>query len=264
MFQALRKRIQVSPATVIASLALVFAMTGGAYAAGRYVITSTKQISPKVLKSLTGKAGPAGAAGANGAAGPAGPTGPAGGTGPAGTNGTNGESIKGETGKEGPQGKEGNIGKTLAPGETETGTWVLVGEGNAAIGSTGGESKVAISFPIPLAAPIEDVRPLSNPKHLHTLFVESGEGPAEQCEKGTFEDPKAAPGNLCVYVREPREDYDAPEPISETADPFSNPEKDPERETFYGAGKSGTIIQFSAGTSNETKDEGVWAVTEKG
>jgi hypothetical protein len=57
---------------------LVFAMSGGALAATHYVITSKKQISPKVLKTLKGKpgsrgpAGPAGAAGAAGAAGPAG------------------------------------------------------------------------------------------------------------------------------------------------------------------------------------------------
>ena len=52
MFSAIRRRIHFSPATVIATLALVFAMTGGAYAASKFLITSTKQISPKVLKSL--------------------------------------------------------------------------------------------------------------------------------------------------------------------------------------------------------------------
>jgi hypothetical protein len=36
----------------VAALALVFAMSGGAYAASRYVITSTKQISLEVLESL--------------------------------------------------------------------------------------------------------------------------------------------------------------------------------------------------------------------
>ncbi len=72
MFSAIRRHMRVSPTTVIATLALVFAMTGGAYAAKKYLITSTKQISPSVLKALQGKAGPAGAAGAQGPAGPAG------------------------------------------------------------------------------------------------------------------------------------------------------------------------------------------------
>ena len=42
MFERVRRR--VSYANVAATLALVFAMTGGAYAAKQYVITSTKQI----------------------------------------------------------------------------------------------------------------------------------------------------------------------------------------------------------------------------
>jgi hypothetical protein len=68
-------------------VALVFAMTGGALAAGHYLITSTKQISPKVLKSLRGKSGPRGR---TGAAGPAGRTGRAGTNGTDGTDGTDG------------------------------------------------------------------------------------------------------------------------------------------------------------------------------
>jgi hypothetical protein len=57
-------------------------MSGGALAAKHYLINSTKQISPKVLKSLKMRAGP---------------------TGPAGT--------AGALGKEGAQGKEGKEGK---------------------------------------------------------------------------------------------------------------------------------------------------------
>ncbi|HEX5853188.1 MAG TPA: hypothetical protein VFY36_08850 [Solirubrobacteraceae bacterium] len=77
----MRKRITY--ANVTATLALVFAMSGGALAANHYLINSTKQISPKVLKKLKGKTGKTGAAGVPGAA-----------------------------GKEGAPGKEGAAGKT--------------------------------------------------------------------------------------------------------------------------------------------------------
>ena len=50
-------RRRLSYANVTATLALVFAMSGGALAANHYLITSTKQINPKVLKKLTGKTG---------------------------------------------------------------------------------------------------------------------------------------------------------------------------------------------------------------
>ncbi len=50
---------------LVAIVALVFAMSGGAFAA-KYLITSTKQIKPSVLKSLKGKEGPRGLAGTNG------------------------------------------------------------------------------------------------------------------------------------------------------------------------------------------------------
>jgi len=84
-------RRHLSYANVAATLALVFSMSGGALAATHYLITSTKQINPKVLKKLTGHAGaqgvagptgPRGATGATGATGPAGPAGIQGLTGP--------------------------------------------------------------------------------------------------------------------------------------------------------------------------------------
>jgi len=67
MFSRIRKRFTYT--NVAMTLALVFAMTGGAYAAKHYIITSTRQISPKVLKQLKGSRGPAGPAGKQGAAG---------------------------------------------------------------------------------------------------------------------------------------------------------------------------------------------------
>src|SRR5580698_7349257 len=146
MFSAIRNRMHLTPATAIAMLALVFAMTGGAFAAGHYLITSTKQISPKVLKALAGKNGANGASGAQGAAGPAGPAGPAGKEGPA------GKGEKGETGLAGPTGPEGKTGftKTLPAGETETGTWAFAGT------PEGGENGVLVplSFNIPLENPV--------------------------------------------------------------------------------------------------------------
>lgn len=75
-------------ANIAATLALVFAMTGGAYAAHHYLITSTKQISPKVIKALKGKRGPQGLPGAPGKEGLPG--------------------KEGAPGKEGPPGKPGS------------------------------------------------------------------------------------------------------------------------------------------------------------
>ncbi len=81
-------RRRLSYANVTATLALVFAMSGGALAANHYLINSTKQIKPSVLKSLKGAAGPAGSAGPAGPAGPAGAAGAQGTQGPAGAPGS--------------------------------------------------------------------------------------------------------------------------------------------------------------------------------
>jgi hypothetical protein len=96
-------------ANVVATLALIFAMTGSAVAATHYLITSSKQISPKVLKELKapGKTGATGPAGSPGAQGPRGANGANGANG-IGTNGTNG--LKGDQGPKGEQGPEGSPG----------------------------------------------------------------------------------------------------------------------------------------------------------
>src|SRR5271166_1918612 len=76
-----------SPPSIIASVALFFALGGTATAAHQYLITSTSQIKPSVLKKLKGKAGPASTNGTNGANGREGKEGP---RGVAGANGTDG------------------------------------------------------------------------------------------------------------------------------------------------------------------------------
>ncbi len=87
---------------VVAWLALFVAMGGTSLAASHYIITSTNQIKPSVLKKLHGATGRAGGKGASGAAGQAGPQGPEGKGGPEGKRGENG--TNGSEGKQGPEG----------------------------------------------------------------------------------------------------------------------------------------------------------------
>lgn len=78
------KRFKASPGTILAGLALFFALGGTALAAHHYLITSASQIKPSVLKALRGRTGGTGPAGPQGASGPAGPQGAVGSTGPQG------------------------------------------------------------------------------------------------------------------------------------------------------------------------------------
>jgi Collagen triple helix repeat (20 copies) len=234
MFSAIRRRLRVSPATMIASFALVFAMTGGAYAAKKYLITSTKQISPSVLKALQGKAGPAGANGAAGAQGPAGPAGPAGArgeNGAAGANGTNGAPGTSVTSavlakgnkecKEGGSefkaaggttfacnGKNGTFeGQSLPAGKSLKGVWAAASYGEEAFPEAGvGVAEGAVSFPISVSPAIQET-------HTEQIGPEEGEGEAKEnlpegevagktvkvCT-GNSSKPVAVEGYLCVFV----------------------------------------------------------------
>jgi hypothetical protein len=73
-----------SVSSVVALLALFFALGGSAIAAHHYLITSMSQIKPSVLRSLHGKAGSPGPQGPVGPQGLGGPQGPAGAQGPSG------------------------------------------------------------------------------------------------------------------------------------------------------------------------------------
>jgi collagen type I alpha len=218
MFSMLKNRFGIPG--ILAALALVFAMVGGAWAANKFIITSTKQIKPSVLAQLKGQSGPPGAqgpagpqgpAGANGkegAAGAKGATGATGATGAAGTNGTNGATgATGATGAAGTNGTNGATGATGATGSpwtaggtlpskaTETGSWAVT------TGAVTAESALgygAAPFALPLAAEL-DLE--------HTIVVsEGGEGELGKCsnaaatEKGKASHPLAAPGFLCVYI----------------------------------------------------------------
>jgi hypothetical protein len=183
MFSAIRKRI--TPSTVIATLALVFAMTGGAYAAKHYLITSTKQISPKVLKALKGANGANGTAGLAGPAGPGGPQGPAGATGPAGAGATGPAGAAGAAGAQGPPGTTG-FTKTLPKGETLKGEWSV--EVYVPGPESEGFASTSVSFGIPLAA-----------APAVTTYIHEAEETPAGCT-GNVENPGAAPGHLCVFA----------------------------------------------------------------
>jgi hypothetical protein len=68
-------------ASVVSLLVLFIAPGGTAVAAQHYLLTSTKQISHKLLKALRGRTGPRGSAGLPGSRGVPGPQGVQGGAG---------------------------------------------------------------------------------------------------------------------------------------------------------------------------------------
>lgn len=285
MFSAIRRRLHFSPATVIAGLALVFAMTGGAYAAKKFLITSTKQISPSVLKQLQGKAGVAGAPGAAGAQGAQGPAGPAGPGGPAGSAGGKGETgpagakgEKGATGNAGSAGAKGATGatgasgatgftETLPSGKSETGTWSF-----RMPSTTGGaEAITPISFPIPLAhAGLEDgATGVQKAFFFTSEQAELGEfeveNPVSHSMEATgchwvLEDPEAKPesskpGTLCAF-----EEFGGSVGSTVGSFFFAPPGETGDR----GYGPSGSYLYFFKRITAEPKEPfayGTWVVT---
>jgi hypothetical protein len=120
MFSRIRRRITF--ANVAMTLALVFAMSGGALAASKYLITSTKQIKPSVLTALKGKTGAAGKEGL------AGKEGAAGKEGPKGANGTNG--TEGPKGANGTNGTNGSNGESVTASAFSVATGTCTGAGS--------------------------------------------------------------------------------------------------------------------------------------
>jgi hypothetical protein len=276
-------------ANTVMTIALVFVMTGGAYAASKYVISSTKQVSPKVLAALKGKPGANGAqgpAGPAGAQGPAGPAGVKGETGAAGQNGAQGEKgvqgekgtpgingFNGTDGAKGPAGPTGPVGPTGSPwtaggtlpvGSSETGEWSFdMTQAGATLPLF---VTASISFGVPLEKAFDE-------EHSHAIGPEEGEGepkfllgkgeggdhPAvrEAFEKkecgGNVKEPKAASGNLCVFA-DPVEDYNKGFKIMSVE---SITIQDAESGEFH-AGRSGAWL--SVDLDNEAIKEGdfIW------
>ncbi|HEU4707536.1 MAG TPA: hypothetical protein VFS64_10130 [Solirubrobacterales bacterium] len=177
---------------IVACVALVLALSGAAFAAGKLTSTQKKEVE-KIAKKFAGKpgaTGPAGPAGPAGSQGSAGSNGKDGANGASGKDGANGESVKvasyagpeceeaegeagakvsngsgtvyvcdggeGEAGGPGPQGPEGKpwtAGGTLPQGATETGTWAL---GRITAVENSQFNFVPVSFAIPLAGALSN------------------------------------------------------------------------------------------------------------
>jgi hypothetical protein len=195
---------------VLSIIALIAALAGGAYAAGGLTSAEKKQIT-KEAKKYSKKFSKQFAA--QGPAGPAGATGPAGPKGANGTNGTNGTN-----------GQDGETGFTevLPAGETETGTWGLIGHGAELVLQT-------LSFNIPLEeAPDEIVY---------------NEPETTDCP-GTVDEPEAAAGKLCLYLK------NGGGVVRYTEPPF---------DTLF---VSGAAVAFKSESSGSAA-WGTWAVTAK-
>ena len=264
MFSRISRKPHLTPSMAIAFVALVFAITGGALAATGGGSPSHATLTAGAAKSKakpktkagprgpagpTGKTGPAGPAGASGPPGPQGPQGPAGAkgeTGTAGANGATGETgpqgAKGETGTagaagaQGPQGEPWTPNNTLPKDATETGTWVA---------QRNNESQfTAISFPVHLKAALAETS-------VHVIGIAEGEkegkeSPVIQAGEctGTFEDPGAASGNLCVFVSQGL-------PVTTIVSLGLQP----------GAGITGALLRLEHGAANGAIGAGTWAVT---
>jgi hypothetical protein len=283
MFSAIRKHFSYS--NVAATLALVFALTGGAFAATSHssgagstgakasasvahntslATAAKKKPASKVVKGPAGPKGATGATGATGPAGPVGATGPGGPQGPqgaAGANGTNGENGKeGATGKEGPKGKEGKegalgtAGVTLPADASETGVWGFGQMLSTAIDRAGSLVAPVASFTVPLAAPL----PIADAHYINEAgkeVIENG-GLREEventgaCKGGSAEKPIAEPGNLCVYGGEEIR-------VRASSSGFLTPSGG------VGVGTAGAVEAFTFTTESDegSSARGAWAVT---
>lgn len=187
---------------IVAILALVAALGGGALAATGGKSEATASKAKKGPRGPKGPPGPKGAKGDKGDTGAAGAGGPAGSKGDKGDTGSPGSpgspGTAGVTGPTGPTGKTGLTGSTgptgscctatLGSGKSETGTWSVEA-------ATEGVKFQTITFPIPLPGTISGT-------NIH-FINESGEEKAGNSKTdcpGSAEAPTAAAGHLCIYA----------------------------------------------------------------
>jgi hypothetical protein len=228
MLQRFQDRVGTA-GLIVAVVALVLALGGGAYAASGALTSKQKKEVTKIAqteaKKLAGKTGATGATGATGPAGAPGASGPAGAPGAKGDTGSPGSA--GTPGKNGADGRsvesipasstecggnggtilevEGSgesheicngspwtVGGTLPKGKSETGAWT-VGTATAE-----GKPYASLSFNIPLASTAGTTAHFINAEGEEEIF--SGPtGPKPAACPGTGANPTALPGDLCIY-----------------------------------------------------------------
>jgi hypothetical protein len=236
---------------IVACIALVAALGGTALAAAKLNSTQKKEVE-KIAKKFAGKPGAQGLSGTNGTNGTPGTKGEKGDTGATGKSVVTGTatSIAGgecpEVGGvtvqvEGDSATKKHIcnGETgftdaLPSEKTETGTWALATFQSPA--TEYGMRLVPVSFPIPLETELDE-------NHVHVA-------PNAECP-GTTANPKAKPGNFCVYTGLEESGPGAlvfPPVIFKPTSP---------REA--GASKAGAILQLEFETGGALA--GTWAVT---
>ncbi|TMK58949.1 MAG: hypothetical protein E6G51_01170 [Actinobacteria bacterium] len=160
---------------IIAVVALIAALGGTAFAVAGLNAKEKKEVK-KIAKKF------AGAQGLKGEVGPPGPAGPTGPEGPAGKAGADG--VDGEPGPPGPPGPAGPTETSLPAGKTEVGLWSFTNHSE-------GKYWTTISWPLRL----------ENVGSYGFTWIGPGESATTECP-GSAEDPKALPGNICVYGQE--------------------------------------------------------------
>jgi Collagen triple helix repeat (20 copies) len=262
---------------IVACVALIAALTGGAYAASGGLTAKQKKEVTKIAKKFAGApgaagpVGPAGTPGANGKDGSNGATGPAG---PAGVNGPPGATgAQGETGEAGMCSQEEPECK-LASGGLLTGVWTI-GEGNP--------SPAAISFPVRVSPAPTAIGQAAFAGHTlgyqlkdgdtdfygpypcvqgcggqgifeqadPSLALEEAEAAYREVCPGSFGEPEAKSGFLCIYTG-PQQSSTPPAPYSEALSA--------EAEAAHEFGVT-VPYRVDAGTSGSGFVRGSWAVT---
>jgi Collagen triple helix repeat (20 copies) len=277
---------------VIAIVALIAALSGGAYAASGGLSSKQKKEVEKIAKSVSkpGTAGATGPAGTPGAKGDAGSTGAEGKQGSAGNQGSAGTSAEATsftgsktvgsvTCTEGgivvksakPEaavcnGAKGQTGFTekLPSGKTETGTWAISLSTTENIGAN-----TSVSFPIPLAAAgaegtawafsqaeVENEEWGKKESNTSEGCVVGAPGCKDTGCRGSVAEPTAPKGTLCVYAALEVRNAKAEGPLEPRNYEFGF-----DAYGVSGAFIAGPFMNGTSGTPATFEGNGTWAVT---